>query len=188
MTGENPHDLIDNPFTLEPAPRWLVDSLTSTTAQRIKDFRHEYHMLREDQTEAHARVDAANARNALIRYMCDQVAQVWKQFTAMEDELKEFRRADAERAARDARLDAEPDLPPPGTVPPDDPPPGTDADEPTELELTHVTDDAPAPSLGGDLHVIPPVEVEDEDPEPDVDGTPRPPSVPQPISISLNEQ
>ena len=182
MNGNNPFETVSTPLgTME---RWRAEAMLIGTTSGIKNV---YQAIRDDATAQAARADEAEARTALIRHVCDKIADFEKRFDALEARLAEAedrRRADE---THKAAFDEEP-----LTLPPDI------LEFQTRTPPSEIGDDTPPP--GGELHAVAAKEepsLEDSDNvgdlpkelEEPVDPVPEPRGsvYPQPISVSLNK-
>jgi len=193
MNGNNPYELVDSPFAEGKIEAWRAQSIATGVGGALAAMHQLYQMVRNDAADAAARADEAQAREALVAHLCDQVAAMQERINRLADELEARQRADAEKVRHQRRFDEE------LTLPPGDPP------DPSLIE------DASHHQPGGELHSLGPSEDPDfEDPEDrDDQGTlpnelqegvppnpstypnqelPKPPVVSQPVSISLSKE
>jgi hypothetical protein len=149
-----------------------------------------YQLVRNDAADQAARADEAQAREALVAHLCDQVAAMQERINRLADALEERQRADAEKERHQRRFDEEPI-----TLPPDI------AEYQAGSPPKKIGDDTPPP--GGELHAIAPKEDADNEgdlpnellegvppapstyPDPEL---PKPPVVQQPVAVSLNKE
>jgi hypothetical protein len=149
-----------------------------------------YQLVRNDAADAATRADEAQAREALVQHLCDQVAEMQERINRLADALEERQRADAEAARHQRRFDKEPI-----TLPPDI------AEKQAASPPAKIGDDTHQP--GGELHAIAakeepsggdplddnvgdlPKELEES---PDPVPEPRGSVYPQPTAISLNKE
>src|SRR5262245_17917203 len=184
MNG-SPYDLVDTPFATEPMEAWRAQSMALGVGGALASLHKLYQLVRNDAADAATRADEAQAREALVIHLCDQVAAMRERINRLADALEARQRADAEAAERQHKLDEEPiELPP-------------DLDRPQDLPPAPIGDTTPSPS--GDLHEVAATE---EPPSADkVGDLPKelaepPPPVPepkgsvypQPTAISLNKE
>jgi hypothetical protein len=183
MNGNDPFETVSTPLgTME---RWRAEAmLIGATSGAL----HVFESIRADAAAQAARADEAEARTALIRYVCDKIADFEKRFDALEARLAEAedrRRADE---ARKAKFDEEP-----LTLPPDL------SEYQASTPPAEIGDTTPAP--GGELHTVAPKEepsLEDSDnvgdlpkeleEPPNPVPEPRGSMVQQPVAISLNKE
>jgi hypothetical protein len=192
MTG-SPYELVDTPFSNEKMEAWRAQSIALGAGGALAAFHRLYQMVRNDAADAAARADEAQAREALVAHLCDQVSAMQERINRLADALELRHRQDAEAARHQRRLDEEPiTLPPDISAKQTLSPPSKIADEPHHPggEL-HSIDPKEEPSLDdneGDLpkellEGVPPAPSTYSDPE-----LPKPPVVSQPVSISLNQE
>jgi hypothetical protein len=195
MNG-SPYELVDTPFSNEKMEAWRAQSLALGVGGALASLHKLYEMVRNDAADASARADEAQAREALVAHLCDQVAAMQERINRLADALEERWRSDEEAARHQRRFDEEPI-----TLPPDL------SDYQASAPPAEIGDDTHQP--GGELHVVapkdepqselpePPLETEDadnvgdlpkelEDP-PDPVPEPRGRVYPQPTAISLNK-
>jgi hypothetical protein len=73
MNG-NPYELVDSPFSKDKMEAWRAQSIALGASGALAAFHRLYEMARNDAADASARADAAQAREALVAHLCDQVA------------------------------------------------------------------------------------------------------------------
>jgi len=194
MNG-SPYELVDTPFSKDKMEAWRAQSLALGAGGALAAFHRLYQMVRNDAADAAARADEAQAREALVKHLCDQVAEMQERINRLADALEARERADAEAARQQRRLDEEPI-----TLPPDI------AEKQASTPPAKIEDEAHQP--GGELHTVgpsedPDFEVEDDQstlPNELQEGVPpapssypnfelpKPPVVSQPVAISLNKE
>ena len=190
MNGNNPYELVDSPFAEGKMEAWRVQSLALGASGALAALHQLYQMVRNDAADASARADEAQAREALVKHLCDQVAAMQERINRLADALEARQRADEEASRHQRRFDEEP-----LTLPPDI------EEYQSRTPPAEIGDDTPAP--GGELHQIaakeePSADPEDRDDElgdlpeelrdlPDPTPEPRGSVHPQPVSISLNK-
>jgi len=149
-------------------------------------FHRLYEMVRNDAADAAARADEAQAREALVAHLCDQVAAMQERINRLADALEERQRSDEAAERHQRRLDEEvielpPDISEKQTLTPaskirDDEPPVSKKPEPSlEVEDDQLPNELqegipPAPSTYPNFEL------------------PKPPVVSQPTAISLNKE
>src|SRR5262245_4894831 len=139
MNG-SPYDLVDSPFATEKIEAWRAQSLALGASGALAAFHRLYEMVRNDAADQAARADEAQAREALVAHLCDQVAAMQERINRLADSLEARQRADAEAARHQRRLDEEEiELPP-------------DLDRIQDLPPSEIGDDTPAPD--GHLHAV----------------------------------
>ena len=200
MNG-SPYELVDTPFAKDKMEAWRAQSLALGASGALAAFHRLYELVRNDAADAAARADEAQAREALVKHLCDQVAAMQERINRLADALEARQRADAETARQEAerRRQLEED-------PLEDPP---DIAEFQALNPpAEIGDDTHQP--GGELHSVaakedPDLEVEDDDDQGDLPEEltknvapapsnypsfelPKPSVVSQPVSISLNKE
>jgi hypothetical protein len=119
-------------------------------------------MVRNDAADQAARADEAQAREALVAHLCDQIAAMQERINRLADALEARQRADAKAARHQRRFDEEPiELPP------------DIAEYQSRTPPEKIGDEAHQP--GGELHSVapkdeppselpePPLEAEDSD-------------------------
>src|SRR5215813_6962420 len=106
MNG-SPYELVDSPFATEKMEAWRAQSLALGASGALAAFHRLYEMVRNDAADAATRADEAQAREALVAHLCDQVAAMQERINRLADELEARERADAEAARQQRRLDAE---------------------------------------------------------------------------------
>ena len=188
MNG-SPYDLVDTPFATEKIEAWRAQSIATGASGALAAFHRLYEMVRNDAADASARADEAQAREALVKHLCDQVAAMQERINRLADALEERQRSDEAAAQHQRRFDEEPI-----TLPPDL------SEYQTRTPPSEIGDDTHQP--GGELHAIAakeepsggdplddnvgdlPKELEEP---PDPVPEPRGSVYPQPTAISLNE-
>ena len=188
MNG-SPYDLVDSPFATEKIEAWRAQSIATGASGALAAFHRLYEMVRNDAADASARADEAQAREALVKHLCDQVAAMQERINRLADALEERQRSDEAAAQHQRRFDEEPI-----TLPPDL------SEYQTRTPPSEIGDDTHQP--GGELHAIAakeepsagdplddnvgdlPKELEEP---PDPVPEPRGSVYPQPTAISLNE-
>jgi hypothetical protein len=191
MNGNNPYELVDSPFAEGKMEAWRAQSLALGASGALAAMHRLYQLVRNDAADA-ARADEAQAREALVQHLCDQVAAMQERINRLADALEERWRSDEEAARHQRRFDEEP-----LTLPPDI------AEYQASTPPAKIGDDTHQP--GGELHAVapkselpePPLETEGdevgdlpkelEDP-PDLVPEPRGSVVQQPTAISLNKE
>jgi len=185
MNGSNPYELVDSPFAEGKMEAWRAQGMAIGVGGALAAMHQLYHLVRNDAADAAARADEAQAREALVKHLCDQVAAMQERINRLADALEARQRADAEAARHQHRLDAEPI-----TLPPDiseyqaaNPPAEIKDDNPPQSDESEF----PEPPMGTADQGALPEElakyVETPDPEP-----PKGKVYPQPVSISLTEE
>ena len=187
MNGNNPFETVSTPLgTME---RWRAEAMLIGTTGGMQSV---YDAIRTDAAAQAARADEAEARTALIRHVCDKIADFEKRFDALEARLaatEERRRADEVRKAKfdEEPLVLPPDisakqvLAPPAEIGDDTPPPGGELHAIAAKEEPSLADSKDRDDNVGDL----PKELEDP---PDPVPEPRGSVYPQPTAISLNKE
>ena len=188
MNG-SPYDLVDTPFATEKIEAWRAQSIATGASGALAAFHRLYEMVRNDAADASARADEAQAREALVKHLCDQVAAMQERINRLADALEERQRSDEAAAQHQRRFDEEPI-----TLPPDL------SEYQTRTPPAKIGDETHQP--GGELHAIAakeepsagdplddnvgdlPKELEEP---PDPVPEPRGSVYPQPTAISLNE-
>jgi hypothetical protein len=189
MNGNNPYELVDSPFAEGKMEAWRAQSIATGVGGALAAMHQLYQLVRNDAADASARADEAQAREALVRHLCDQVAAMQERINGLADALEERQRSDEAAARHQRRFDEEPI-----TLPPDL------SECQTRTPPSEIGDDTHQP--GGELHAIaakeepsggdplddnvgdPPKELEEP---PDPVPEPRGSVYPQPTAISLNE-
>jgi TolA-binding protein len=200
MNG-SPYELVDTPFSKDKMEAWRAQSIATGVGGALAAMHQLYQLVRNDAADAATRADEAQAREALVHHLCDQVAEMQERINRLADTLEARQRADAETARQEAerRRQLEED-------PLEDPP---DIAEFQALNPpAEIGDDTHQP--GGELHSVaakedPDLEVEDDDDQGDLPEEltknvapapsnypsfelPKPSVVSQPVSISLNKE
>src|SRR6516162_7853306 len=101
MNGSR-YELVDTPFSKDKMEAWRAQSLAIGASGALAAFHHLYELVRNDAADASARADEAQAREALVQHLCDQVAAMQARINKLADELEERQRADAEVARQEA--------------------------------------------------------------------------------------
>ena len=170
MNG-SPHELVDSPFSNEKMEAWRAQSLALGASGALAAFHRLYEMVRNDAADAAARADEAQAREALVAHLCDQVAAMQERINRLANALEERQRSDEAAARHQRRFDEEPI-----TLPPDiaekqaASPPAKIEDDQSTLPNELQEGVPPAPGTYSNLEL------------------PKPPVVSQPISVSLNQE
>jgi len=193
MNG-SPYDLVDTPFATEKIEAWRAQSIATGASGALAAFHRLYEMVRNDAADASARADEAQAREALVKHLCDQVAAMQERINRLADALEERQRSDEAAAQHQRRFDEEPI-----TLPPDL------SEYQTRTPPSEIGDDTHQP--GGELHALGP----SKDPDPSLEPTavegdelgdlpealrdlpdpvpePQGKVYPQPVAISLNKE
>ena len=193
MNG-SPYELIDSPFATEKMEAWRAQSIALGASGALAAFHRLYEMVRNDAADAAARADEAQAREALVKHLCDQVAAMQERINRLADALEERQRSDEAAAQHQRRFDEEPI-----TLPPDL------SEYQTRTPPSEIGDDTHQP--GGELHALGP----SKDPDPSLEPTavegdelgdlpealrdlpdpvpePQGKVYPQPVAISLNKE
>src|SRR5262249_12383419 len=108
MNDSNPYALLDSPFATEPMEAWRAQSMALGVGGALASLHRLYQLVRNDAADAAARADEAQAREALVKHLCDQVAAMQERINRLADALKERQRADEEAARQQRRFDEEP--------------------------------------------------------------------------------
>jgi TolA-binding protein len=188
MNGNNPYELVDSPFAEGKIEAWRAQSIATGVGGALAAMHQLYQLVRNDAADAAARADEAQAREALVEHLCDQVAAMQERINRLADALEERQRADEEASRHQRRLDEEViELPP------------DISEKQTLAPPAKIGDDTPAPS--GELHAVTAKEepsLEDADnvgdlpkelaDPPDPVPEPRGRVYPQPVAISLNKE
>jgi hypothetical protein len=170
IMNDNPYELVDSPFATEKMEAWRAQSIATGVGGALAAMHQLYQLVRNDAADAATRADEAQAREALVAHLCDQVAAMQERINRLADVLEERQRADDEAARHQRRFDAE-EI----TLPPD---------ISAKQALAHpakVADETHHP--GGELHSLDPKEEPDleiEDAEGDLPKELAPPSDPTP--------
>jgi hypothetical protein len=197
MNGNNPYELVDSPFAEGKMEAWRAQSIATGVGGALASLHQLYQLVRNDAADAAARADEAQAREALVKHLCDQVAAMQERINRLADALEERQRADDEAARHQRRFDEEPIVLPPDI-----------SEYQASTPPAKIGDDTHQP--GGELHSVAPskdpeadLEVEDDQstlpnelqegvppapstyPDPEL---PKPPVVSQPVSVSLNQE
>ena len=187
MNG-SPYELVDTPFSKDKMEAWRAQSIATGVGGALAAMHQLYQLVRNDAADAATRADEAQAREALVHHLCDQVAEMQERINRLADALEERQRVDEEasRAAEERRRVLEED-------PLEDPPDLLEYQ--ARNPPSEIGDDSPVPS--GELHAIAPKSEDDdnigdlpkelEDP-PDPVPEPRGSVYPQPTAISLNQE
>ena len=193
MNG-SPYDLVDTPFATEKIEAWRAQSIATGASGALAAFHRLYEMVRNDAADASARADEAQAREALVKHLCDQVAAMQERINRLADALEERQRSDEAAAQHQRRFDEDPI-----TLPPDL------SEYQTRTPPSEIGDDTHQP--GGELHALGP----SKDPDPSLEPTavegdelgdlpealrdlpdpvpePQGKVYPQPVAISLNKE
>jgi hypothetical protein len=210
MNG-NPYELVETPMGKMEA--WKAQGMALGVGGALASLHRLYDLVRNDAADAAARADEAQARETLVKHLCDQVAAMQERINRLADALEARQRADAEVARQEAerRRALEED-------PLEDPPLPLSRQEPPDIAEyqarnppSDIVDvDAETHHPGGELHSIAPkedpdLEVEEDDDQGDLPkeldknvapapstypsfDLPKPPVVAQPVAISLNEE
>jgi len=214
MNG-SPYELVDSPFAEGKMEAWRAQSLALGASGALAAFHRLYEMVRNDAADAATRADEAQAREALVKHLCDQVAAMQERINRLADALEARQRADEEASRHQRRFDEEPLVLPPdiqeyqASTPPakigdethqpggelhDLPPKGEELPEPPEVE----SDAGGVPLSYGNVPTsyvrgAPkdqagdlPEALEQDLPEPP--PSPRGGVYPQPVAISLNKE
>jgi len=105
MNGNNPYELVDSPFAKDKMEAWRAQSIATGVGGALAAMHQLYHLVRNDAADAAARADEAQAREALIKHLHDQVAKMQERINRLADALEERQRVDEEasRAAEERR-------------------------------------------------------------------------------------
>jgi hypothetical protein len=135
MNG-SPYELVDSPFSKDKMEAWRAQSLALGASGALAAFHRLYQMVRNDAANAAARADEAQAREALVKHLCDQVAAMQERINRLADALEERQRSDEAAAQHQRRFDEE-EI----TLPPDlaekqasEPPAKIENDQPSSKE------------------------------------------------------
>jgi len=169
----SPYELVDSPFATEKMEAWRAQSLALGASGALAAFHRLYEMVRNDAADQAARADEAQAREALVAHLCDQVAAMQARINKLADELEARQRADEEKARHQRRFDEE-EI----TLPPDI------SEKQASAPPTEIGDNSPLP--GGDPE--PPFDLLGGSEVPNNPELPKPPVVSQPVSVSLNKE
>jgi len=188
MNG-SPYELVDTPFSKDKMEAWRAQSIATGVGGALAAMHQLYQLVRNDAADAAARADEAQAREALVKHLCDQVAEMQERINRLADALEERQRSNEAAAQHQRRFDEEPI-----TLPPDL------SEYQTRTPPAKIGDETHQP--GGELHAIAakeepsagdplddnvgdlPKELEEP---PDPVPEPRGSVYPQPTAISLNE-
>src|SRR5262245_30992484 len=113
MNG-SPYELVDSPFSKDKMEAWRAQSIATGVGGALAAMHQLYQLVRNDAADASARADEAQAREALVMHLCDQVAAMQARINRLADQLEARQRAEAEASRHQRRLDEEPI-----TLPPD---------------------------------------------------------------------
>jgi len=170
MNG-SPYELVDSPFAEGKMEAWRAQGMALGVGGALASLHRLYQLVRNDAADASARADEAQARDALVHHLCDQVAAMQERINRLADALEERQRADEEASRHQRRLDEEPI-----TLPPD---------------LAARQAEAPPAEIEDDQGTLPNELQENVPPPPSTYPSlelPKPPVVPQPVAVSLNKE
>src|SRR6516162_4632041 len=153
MNG-SPYELVDTPFSKDKMEAWRAQSIATGVGGALAAMHQLYQLVRNDAADAAARADEAQAREALVAHLCDQVAAMQERINRLADALEERQRSDEAAARHQRRFDEEPI-----TLPPDL------SEYQTRTPPSEIGDDTHQP--GGELHALGP----SKDPDPSLEPT-----------------
>ena len=140
MNG-SPYELVDTPFSKDKMEAWRAQSIATGVGGALAAMHQLYQLVRNDAADAAARADEAQAREALVKHLCDQVAEMQERINRLADALEERQRSNEAAAQHQRRFDEEPI-----TLPPDL------SEYQTRTPPAKIGDETHQP--GGELHAI----------------------------------